>query len=142
MDLGILHQWHNRAQKGIIIDRSARIRREGSPVYLWTPGVIAAAATVVIETRAQFPNSRKYEPLDSIEVVNNEVANNITLTINGGDARYIPAGTIRHIHGRGVALWHIAITNDGAGNTTAGLITVTLQKEPYTINKWAVDDYG
>lgn len=140
MLLDTIKQYWNRGQRGITIDRSVRIRREGSRPYVWEMPVTAAGAVAVINMRAQFPESRKYEPLDSIEIVNNEVANNVTLVINGGEPRYIPAGTIRHIHGRGVALWHIAITNDGAGATTLGLIMVTLQKEPYTINRWAADD--
>lgn len=140
MDLALLRQWTNRAQPGIVIERHARIKREGSPPYVWIPGVIAAAGVEVIGAREQFPESRKYEPLDSIIVVNNEAANDITLTLNGRDARYIPAGTICHVHGRGVALWHIQITNDGGANTTAGQIVVTLQKEPYTMDRWAQDN--
>lgn len=138
--LDIFRQSFNKAQPGIIIERRARIRREGSPPFVWIPGVIAPAAAEVIGVRTQFPPSRKYEPLDSILVVNNEVANNITLTINGRDVHYIPAGTIDLIHGRGVALWHLTITNEGAANTTAGLIVATLQREAYTMDKWAQDE--
>ena len=139
MDLKILGQWYGRTGKGTVLDRQARVKREGSPVYVWTPGAIAAAATAVIEVRNQFPAARKYEPLDSIEIVNNEVANDIMLIINGGDQRYIPAGTIRQVHGRGVALWHIAIRNDGGAVTTAGNIVVMIQKEPLTMDRWIGD---
>lgn len=141
MDLSQFKGYVRNIRSGVIIDRSARIKREGSRPFVWTPGIIAAAGVEVINVRQQFPASRKYEPLDSLEVVNNETANDITLVINGGDSRYIPAGTIRMIHGRGVALWHLAITNNGAGNTTAGNIVATLQKEPYTMDKWS-QDYG
>ena len=126
-----------RPRRGITIDRLERIKREGSPTYPWNVPATAAAATAVIYVPTQFPASRKYEPLDYIEVVNNEAANDLTLTINGKETRNIPAGTIRTIHGSGVALWHIAITNDGAAITTLGNIRVTLQKEPQTIDKWA-----
>jgi hypothetical protein len=138
-DLGMLGQWWGRTGRGTVFDRMARIKREGSPVYVWQPAAIAAGATAAIETRNQFPASRKYEPLDSIEIVNNEVANDLMVTINGGDQRFVPAGTIRHIHGRGVALWHLAITNQGGAITTAGSIVVSMQREPYTIDRWAGD---
>lgn len=137
MDLKTFASMYGRTGKGVVLDRLTRIKREGSPVYVWTPGAIAAGATAVIETNNQFPASRKYAPLDSIEIVNNEAANDIMVIINGGDQRYCPAGTIRHIHGRGVALWHIAVRNDGAAVTTAGAIVISLQKEPYTVDRWA-----
>ena len=127
---------YDRRRTGITVSRLQRVKREGSPTYRWTPAVIASGASEVIEVGNQFPDSRKYEPLDAIEVVNNESTNNITLTINGVDSWYIPASTIRTIHGDGVALWHLEITNDGAANTTQGLIVVTLQKEPLTQDKW------
>lgn len=137
MNLGTLGQWYGRTGKGVVVDRIVRIKREGSPVYTWTPGAIAAGATAAIEVGNHFPKSRKYQPLDAIELVNNETANDLMLTINGGDQRYCPAGTIRKVRGQGVALWHIAITNNGAVATTAGLIVAALQKEPMTIDKWA-----
>jgi hypothetical protein len=126
-------------RKGAIYDRTERIKREGSPPYVWEVPVTAASAESVIYVRDQFAASRKYEPLDSIEVINNESTNDLTLTINGGDTRKVPASSIRTVHGRGVALWHIGITNDGSVNTTLGDIVVTLQKEPMTIDKWAQD---
>ena len=135
---GMLGRW-GRPGRGLVFDRIARIKREGSPIYNWVPGIIAPGAQEVIEVGAQFPACRKYAPLDSIEIVNNEATNDILVIINGGDQRYSPAGTIRHIHGRGVALWHIAIQNNGAANTTAGLIRVALQKEAFTIDRWAGD---
>ena len=137
--LGQFSQYWRRTGRGTVMDRIARIKREGSRVFVWTPGIIAPAAQAVIEVGNEFPACRKYEPLDSIEIVNNEAVNDILVIINGGDQRYCPAGTIRHIHGRGVALWHIAIQNNGGVNTTAGLIVVSLQKEAYTIDKWAGD---
>lgn len=122
---------------GITYDRQARIKREGSPLYIWQMPATAAGATSVIHVPTQFPSSRKYEPLDSLEIVNNETVNDLTLVINGVETRVIPAGTIRQIHGPGIALWHLAITNNGAVITTLNKITVTLQREPLTIDKWA-----
>ena len=137
MDLKTFINSYGRTGRGVVVDRIARIRREGSPVYVWTPGAIAAAANVSIYPDNEFPASRKYAPLDSMEIVNNEAANDITVTINGGDQRYCPAGTIRTVHGSGVALRHLTITNNGGAITTAGSIVISLQKAPMTIDKWA-----
>jgi hypothetical protein len=117
------------------IVRQERIKREGSPYYPWTPGVIAPTATEVIHVPTQFPDSRKYQPLDWIEVCNNDAANDLTLTINGNESWPVPAKTIRTIDN--LALWHVQLTNNGGVNTTAGSIVVTLQKQPLTIDKWA-----
>ena len=135
--MNIFEMANIKRQRGVIVSRLERIKREGSPNYLYALPVTAAAAVVTLNIQQQFPESRKYEPLDSIEIVNNEPANALTITINGLDAYYCPAGTIRHIHGRGIALWQVAITNNGAGATTLGLVQLTLKKEAMTIDKWA-----
>jgi hypothetical protein len=137
MNLPQFKDFVRTTREGITVSRAVRIRREGSRPYVWTPAGIASGATSVIHVQQQFPDSRKYEPLDSIEVVNNETSNDITLTINGTNTWNVPAGTIRVVHGDGVALWYIALTNDGAEATTQGKVVVTLQKEPMTIDKWS-----
>lgn len=124
-------------RRGIIVSRLERIKREGSPNYEYPMPATAAGAVDTMNPPIQFPDSRKYQPLDSIEIVNNEVANPITVTINQHDAYYCPAGTIRIIHGKGIALWSVDTTNNGAAITTLGLIHMTLKKEAMTIDKWA-----
>lgn len=122
-------------QKGVSISRSERIKREGSRYYVYEAGVIAAGADEAIYVPTQFPDSRKYEPLDWLEIVNNETSIDIIVTVNGGDAHIVPAKMIRKIDN--VALWHINIHNNHAANdTTAGRIRLTLQKEPLTMDKW------
>ncbi len=124
-------------RRGITLDRLERIKREGSPTYTWTVPATAAGATAVIYVPTEFPRSRKYEPLDHLEIVNNEGTNDLTFTLNGKETRPCPAGTIRTVKGSGIALWHLAITNDGGVITTLGKIILTLQREPLTIDKWA-----
>ncbi|MAH51846.1 hypothetical protein CMI37_38875 [Candidatus Pacearchaeota archaeon] len=126
-------------KNNIINIRLARIKREGSPVYSYQLPVTASNISVAIYVSTQFPLSRKYQPLDSLEIVNNEPANNILVTINNQDAYYCPAGTIRSVQGAGVALWQVAIQNLGAGNTTLGLVRLNLKKEAMTIDKWAAN---
>ena len=126
-----------KPRKGIIISRLERIKREGSPNYEYQLPVTIPAAVVHIYLPTQFPLSQKYQPLDSMEIVNNEAANPINVVINGGDGYYCPAGAIRIVHGKGVALWTLDITNLGAANTTLGLVRITFKKEAMTIDRWA-----
>lgn len=122
-------------QRGITVSRLERIKREGSPPYVYEAGVIAATASESFNVGQQFLEARKYQPLDWIEIINNEAAIDVLITINGGDAYLVPAKTIRTIDN--IALWHITITNQHAANaTTAGKIRLTLQKEPLTTDKW------
>ncbi len=121
--------------KGNFISREESIKREGSQYFTWEVPVTATTATAVIYVPTQFPQSRKYSPLDWIEIANNDPACNLTVTINNGDTFPVPMGVIRTIKGK--ALWHIAVTNDGGVNSTARAIIVTLQKEPMTIDKLA-----
>lgn len=115
--------------------RTERIKREGSRPYVWEPGATAAAASIAMYPDTQFPDSKKYAPLDWIEVVNNEPSNDLSLTINGKETYKVPAKTIRTVDN--CALRHVLITNDGAAITTARLIVVTVKKQPLTIDKWA-----
>lgn len=120
--------------------REKRVRSEGSPAYTWTPGVIAATASSSIFVDTQFPDSRKYAPLDWLEIVNNDVVD-LTLTINGDESWPIPAGVIRTRSG-GIGLHHITITNnDAAAASTAGKIVITMQKEAMTADKQIQGQY-
>lgn len=115
--------------------RQERIKREGSPYYGYNVGVVAAAASVVLVPREYFPASRKYEPLDWAEIVNNDVVD-ILMCVNGEDTIIVLAGTIRYIEGQ--PLHQIRITNnDAATSTTANKIRVTVKREALTIDKWA-----
>jgi len=124
-------------QKGVIISRQERIKREGSPDYDYNLPATAAGVAVLLYVPAQFPLSRKYEPLDFMQVTNNEANNAITIVINGRDSHYCPAGTITTVHGGGVALWQLQITNNGGLVTTLGLVRIKMKKEAMTIDKWS-----
>ena len=125
------------SKKGIIIRRQERIKREGSPDYDYNLPATAAGVAVLLYVPTQFPLSRKYEPLDFMQVTNNEANNPITIVINGRDSHYCPAGTITTVHGAGVALWQLQITNNGGLVTTLGLIRIKMKKEAMTIDKWS-----
>lgn len=115
--------------------REERIKREGSPYYNYNVQVVAAAANVVIVPREYWAASRKYEPLDWAEIVNNDVVD-LTACWNGNNTIIVLAGTIRYIEGG--PIHQLRLTNiDGATSTTANKIRVTMRREPWTIDKWA-----
>lgn len=139
--MGLFDRANISRRKGVIISRSERIKREGSPWYLYLLPVTAGGAAVTINPSTQFPLSHKYAPLDYVEIVNNGVATPLTVVINGpaGDSHYIPAGVIRTISGAGVALWQVEITNNGVGATILGLIRLNFKKEAMTIDRWIAE---
>jgi len=109
--------------------RNQRVFQEGSPPYTWTIGVLAAAATIAIYLDTQFPASRKYAPLDKVEIVNSDVVD-LTVTINGVEPYDVPAGAIRTV-ADGVGIRHCQVTNDDAAvATTAGAVVLRFQKKP------------
>lgn len=119
------------ARKSYLV-RQERIKREGSPYYPWNVGVMVAATVLTTNPTTHWPESKKYEPLDWLELVNNS-ATNIMMVINGTENFYCVAGTIRTIDD--LPLRQIQITAEA--NTLAGEVRLTLQRQPLTIDKWA-----
>ena len=133
--MNIFERANIQSRRNLYTVRQERIKREGSPYYPWNVPATAAGASSVINIQQQFPEARKYEPLDWLEIVNNEAANDLYLTINNSEGFSVPAKTIRTIDN--LALWYIAVRNDGGAITTLGNIRITLQKQARTIDKWA-----
>jgi len=111
--------------------RQERIRREGSPYYHWDIGGLVADVVVACSINHLFPGSKKYAPLDWIELVNNS-ASNITLLLNGNDQFLCVAGTIRTV--TGLPLHQVSVVSPA--NVAGGLVIATLQREPLTIDQW------
>ena len=112
--------------------RQERIKREGSPYYHWAVGALAAGVAVVCSVNQQFPESKKYEPLDWLELVNNS-ASDVALIINGNEQFLCTAGTIRTVSG--LPLHQMSVTAPAI--VAAGLVVGTMQREPLTIDQWA-----
>lgn len=103
------------------MNRLRRVMVEGSPKYHYDVPVIAADyAYIEFDVQGQFPRSRKYEPLDSCLIINNDgVMIGIHFNGSGGDLYLIPAGTIRRISREEVgAIWHVRIVNHDTANAT------------------------
>jgi len=95
------------------LNRLRRTMVEGSPKYHYDLAAIAAGAVAFIDMPTAYPLSRKYQPLDTILIINNDAVG-ISLQFNGaaGDLFIIPAGVIRTISREEVgAIWSITITN-------------------------------
>lgn len=136
MNIGEIMQYKGvnlkRDLRSLYLTRLERIQREGSPYETWQVPVTAAGVTSSIDIFTQFPRSRKYMPLDWLEVVNNGTVN-VTLIVNGagGDFLPVPAGTVRPVIKKSVT-W-IGVRNDDALNPTVlNLVTVTLRRQPIT----------
>lgn len=115
------------------LNRLRRVMIEGSPKYHYDLGVIAAGVYVEFDIQTQFPRARKYEPLDSCLVINNDAVDiGINFNGSGGDLYIIPAGTIRRISREEVgAIWHVRITNlDAAAAVTVNMIDLELWRAP------------
>lgn len=115
------------------IGRLQRVMREGSPKYHYDVLAVAAGVFVDLDMDTNFPFSRKYHPLDSCLIINNDVVN-IGLNFNGanGDLYIVPAGTIRQISREEVAaIWFCRITNlDVAAAVTVNTIDVEFWRAP------------
>jgi len=115
--------------------RLERIKKEGSEPFTWKPPATAAGATVQIEIATQFPRARKYQPLDTIEITNNDAVD-LTLIVNENIRLPVPAGTIRTI--RNQALWQVGLTNDDAAVTSVlDKIVITVSRAAETIDSYA-----
>ena len=124
----------------IALRRKRRIALEGSPPYRYPVGAVAASAFVQFDVGTQFSDSRKYEPLDWVEIVNNDAVH-IRVFINGNISVEVPAGVIRLVEDQ--ALWQIRVLNlDGVNAITANAITLTLQRSPLSADKVARLDHG
>ena len=115
------------------LNRLQRVMREGSPKYHYDVLAIAAGVYAEIDIERTFPRAKKYEPLDTALVINNDVVD-IQLNFNGGagDVYIIPAGTVRRISRDEVsAIWQMRVTNlDAVNAVTVNTIDIELWRSP------------
>jgi len=115
------------------LNRLRRVMVEGSPRYHYDVGAIAATAYTEIDIATYFPRAKKYEPLDTMVIINNDTVN-IAVRLNGlnGDVYICTAGTIRTItREQTPAIWKMRITNlDAANAVTVNLIDIDIWRAP------------
>ena len=115
--------------------RQERIKKEGSEWFTWAVPATAATVIVNINIGQQFTRSRKYEPLDTIEIQNNDVVD-ITVILNNDEFLPIAAGVIRTIGNHPIR--QVGIRNDDAAvATTINKVIISLRRDPQTIDQWA-----
>jgi len=114
--------------------RKTRIDREGSPYFDLYPASIAAGISqnYDIDQYSELAESRKYAPLDYIQVINTD---SVALELRLKSQRhYIPAGAIISLTDE--AIWGFQLKNmDVATATTAGKIHIVLQRQPLSEDK-------
>jgi len=115
------------------LNRLKRTLVEGSPKYHYDLAAIAAGAQAYIDLSTDYPLARKYQPLDTILIINNDAVG-ISLVFNSpASAPYIiPAGVIRTISRDEVgAIWNITVTNlDALAAVVVNMIDFEIWKSP------------
>jgi len=133
-----------KRQDQIKLDRLNRLLKEGSPHYRWNVTAIAAAAFDEFDISRTYPLARKYEPLDTMLIINNDAVN-IEVNLNGmADAGYIiPAGTIRKISPAECGAFRkVRITNlDALAAVTVDLIDIDMWRSPADADSVARGQY-
>lgn len=114
--------------QSIMDKRIARdIRRYGSPVYTGKMPVTIAGATWHLNVDTTWPASRRYKPLTTLEVVNNDVID-LEILVNGNTQLFVPHTSQKSWDD--LPLYELAIKNVGALATTANAISISLYKPP------------
>lgn len=131
--MNVLGHLLNRSQL-IKLNRIKRAMREGSPTYPYAPPVMAAGASINQSIESQFPQAKKYEPLNWVEIVNTDTVD-INIVLNGTETYFVPAGTTREIKR---SIWLYRLTNLSAANpTTLGRIKLQFQRLPENMDSLA-----
>ncbi len=115
--------------------RQTRTRREGSEPFVYSPAVLNGGERVDIDIGEQWPQSKKYAPLDYAQVTNNGVVD-IEITINQQDTWFVPAGIITEIKGRPVHAFSVKNLH-ASSETAAGKIKVVVMRQPITLDQMA-----
>jgi hypothetical protein len=112
------------------LERLNRISKYGSPPYTINFPVTIAGAYVEYNIATTFPAAKKYEPLDTLEVVNSGgVALQVNINGSGGEQMHVPANSVRTV--KDTPIWQLRVTNlDAAIATVLGLVRISLRRAP------------
>ena len=111
--------------------RQRTIVRHGSPRYQFQLAAIAAAGNYTFAPDIQWPASKKYSPLDVIEISNLDPTCDLNIILNGTSPYIVPSSTTRIITDQ--ALRQIRIENRHAVTaTTINLVIISCERAPMT----------
>ena len=122
----------------LIERREERTFKDGSPFYTHELPILAFGNwTGVLNVNDLFPDAQKYAPLDYIEVTNNgAVALMLEIDYKIDGQFPVPAGTIRGRVDKPFRSFRL-YNQDAAADTVAGLVHITIQRQPTSIDRWA-----
>ena len=117
--------------------RAKTVERDGSPVFLYSFGALAVSGgREYVELRTDIPSSRKYEPLDVIDITNTSGAA-LTLEINGSQFGLIAPNFFFSLTEQ--SLWSVALVNNTTSPVTAGSVTARMQRAARTMDNVAAE---
>jgi hypothetical protein len=123
-------------EPSILDRREQRTFMNGSPFYTYELPILAFGAwTGALNVIDLFPDAEKYEPLDYIEVTNNDAVD-LMLECDTRETFPVPAGTIRGRVDKPFRTFRL-YNQDAAVNTIAGQVHIIVQRRPTSIDRWA-----
>lgn len=119
------------------LERLNRMAKYGSPPYTINFPVTVAGAYVEYNIATQFPAAKRYEPLDTLEIVNSgAVALQLNINGSGGEVLHVPANSVRTVVD--TPIWQLRVTNlDAAIATVLGLVRISIRRSPLDADKVA-----
>jgi hypothetical protein len=103
------------------------IRRYGSPTYTAELPAIVAGAKYGYNIDDHWPASRRYKPLTSLEVVNNDIID-LKIVVNGNTTLFVPHTSQKSWDE--LPLQTIIFENTSAVDSTAALVSISLCRPP------------
>jgi hypothetical protein len=127
--------------QSVYLRREERVKREGSPSFTYILAALAAAAHIDVDVQKQFPDCRKYEPLDEMVIKNNDVQD-LKVSVNGdyGNADVIMAGEMTTYKDK--PIWAFRVENIGGAITVLNKIVFILQRSSTSVDAEVRRQYG
>lgn len=114
--------------------REQKVLKHGSPYFTKVCAAIPIGGFLAYSLADLDSSAPKYEPLDFLEVTNLDAASSVRVRLDDGDSFIVAAGAIRSISQK--AYRRLTLTNLGAAQVAAGLVSLLAQREPLTIDTY------
>lgn len=116
--------------------RQRTIIRHGSPRYQYSLAAIVAGASYTFAPDQYWPASKKYSPLDTIEISNLDPTCDLNVILNAKSRYVVPSSSTRVITDQ--AIRQIRIENRHAVTaTTVNLVIISCERAPMSADMGA-----